>query len=255
MQPHGSKVPLFCVHGVGGNVLVFSDLVRRMGVDQPCFGLQAKGVDGKTPPSSCLREIAAFYLEEIQDVQPDGPYLLCGYSSGGVIAFEMAKQLRQSGKTVALLALFDTYYPNFYERTRRVSWLKYKLKREGLLSYVKSSGRAIWRTQEERIKNQLIKVFKRFGMTIPPFLRPQHLALHFFEALKKYESGDYPGEIVLLRSDLREDGWGPDHGWGAHAGGGVEVIDVPGAHEDFLREPRAESTSEILKQLITARLY
>jgi acyl carrier protein len=82
-MPGSSKTPLFCVHGVGGNILRFSALVRRLGGARPCYGLQAKGVDGKQQPHECLREMAEFYVSELRDAQPKGPYMICGYSSGG----------------------------------------------------------------------------------------------------------------------------------------------------------------------------
>src|SRR5262249_10649045 len=111
IQPLGSKPPFFCVHGRSGHVLFCRELARHLGREQPCSGLQAQGLDGRTPPFSRIDAMAAHYIEEIRTVQTQGPYFLGGMSFGGRVAFEMAQQLGRRGHEVALLALFDTYGP------------------------------------------------------------------------------------------------------------------------------------------------
>jgi thioesterase domain-containing protein/acyl carrier protein len=108
IQPAGSRPPLFCFHGAGGNVLIYRDLSRRLGPDQPFYGLQAQGLDGSLPPLTRVEDMATLYVEEIRRVQAHGPYFLGGYCGGGTIAYEVAQQLQADGERVALLALFDT---------------------------------------------------------------------------------------------------------------------------------------------------
>jgi phthiocerol/phenolphthiocerol synthesis type-I polyketide synthase E len=108
IQPNGSRLPLFCMHPHGGNVLIYRNLSRHLGLDQPFYGLQSPGMDGSCPPLTAIEEMAALYVREIRKVQPHGPYLLGGYCMGGIIAFEMAQQLQADGERIALLALFDT---------------------------------------------------------------------------------------------------------------------------------------------------
>ena len=108
IQPEGSRPPLFCFHGAGGNVLIYRDLSRRMGLNQPFYGLQSQGLDGSRPPLTTVEEMAALYVKEIRRAQPHGPYFLGGYCGGGTIAYEAAQQLQVDGERVALLALFDT---------------------------------------------------------------------------------------------------------------------------------------------------
>ena len=93
IQPDGTKPPFYCVHAAGGNVLTYFDLARHLGPDQPVYGLQARGLDGKQPPHNCLEEMARDYIAEIRQLQPEGPYYLGGTSWGGMIAFEIAQQL------------------------------------------------------------------------------------------------------------------------------------------------------------------
>lgn len=113
IQAGGSNPPFFCVHDVGGGVLGFRDLARRLGPEQPVYGLQAQGLDGKRPCHRRVEEMAAHYLSEIRSVQPEGPYYLGGLSFGGAVAFEMAQQLRAQGQEVGLVALFDTFPTNY----------------------------------------------------------------------------------------------------------------------------------------------
>jgi len=112
IQAGGSKPPLFCVHGGGGfNLLMYHDLAKYLGTDYPVYGLQAEGLDEETKPLAPFEDIAADYIKHMQAVQPEGPYLLAGICSGGLIALEMAQQLHAQGQKVALLGLFDTYGP------------------------------------------------------------------------------------------------------------------------------------------------
>ena len=111
IQSGGDKRPFFFVPGVGGQVMYLYELARHLGSSQPFYGLQARGLDGESEPFIQLEEIASYYIEAIQTVQPTGPYLLGGHSFGGVVAFEMATQLHKQGHEVALLAMIDTFAP------------------------------------------------------------------------------------------------------------------------------------------------
>lgn len=111
IQPRGTKIPFFCAPGVGGNVLYLYQLARHLGPDQPFYGLQAKGLDGLTPPHTSIESMAADYIELVRAVQPEGPYLLGGHSFGGRVVFEMAQQLVAAGHEVPFVALFDCSPP------------------------------------------------------------------------------------------------------------------------------------------------
>jgi phthiocerol/phenolphthiocerol synthesis type-I polyketide synthase E len=104
-----ARPPLFFIHAAGGNLLIYRDLVRYLGPEQPVYGLQAQGLDGKQPILDRIEDMAAQYIREIQAIYPNGPYLLAGYCMGGSVAYEMAQQLRAQGQEIALLALMETY--------------------------------------------------------------------------------------------------------------------------------------------------
>ncbi len=103
----GSKPPFFCVHGVGGNVLNYAELARYFDPDQPVYALQSRGLSG-LPPDTSIQKMAASYIEEILQVQPEGPYFVGGQSFGGLVAYEIGCQLEATGRPVGLVALIDT---------------------------------------------------------------------------------------------------------------------------------------------------
>jgi acyl carrier protein len=108
IREQGSRLPLFLLSGLGGEVIGFNTLARCLGDDQPVFALQPQGLDGRKQFLTRVEDMAAHYLREIRGVWPHGPYCLAGYSFGGYIVFEMAQQLHAAGETVALLGLLDT---------------------------------------------------------------------------------------------------------------------------------------------------
>ena len=100
--------PVFFIHGLGGSVARLFPIARRMNYSGPIIGIQARGLAGEEPPHASVEEMAAEYLKEIKARQPHGPYYLCGYSFGGLVAFDIARKLRESGDEVGLVGLFDT---------------------------------------------------------------------------------------------------------------------------------------------------
>ena len=111
IQPAGSSPAFFCVHPIFGVVFPYYELAANLGKNQPFYGLQPIGLDGKSSPLTRIEDMAAHYIEALRRVQPKGPYFLGGWSFGGWVAFEMAQQLQKSGEEVALLAVLDTLAP------------------------------------------------------------------------------------------------------------------------------------------------
>src|SRR5262249_16552496 len=103
----GSLPAIFAVPGVGGNVLGYADLTRELGPEQPFYGLQSVGLDGRCDPLESIVEMAEQYLGEVRREQPRGPYYLMGACFGSAVAYEMARQLLNAGENVAFLGLLD----------------------------------------------------------------------------------------------------------------------------------------------------
>ena len=111
LKTDGNKDALVLVHGLGGGVIQMRELARRLDPDRPVYALQARGIDGVSPPLRGVCEMAAVYLEELQPLLPEGPLLLGGYSMGGVVAYEMAQRLAANGRPVRSLVLIDAGAP------------------------------------------------------------------------------------------------------------------------------------------------
>src|SRR6202051_2534882 len=109
IQPGGSKPPFFCVHGGGGNILIYRELARHLGADYPFYGLQARGLDGSGEYLTTTEAMAESYLREMRELQPEGPYYLGGFCMGGQVAFEMAQRLVRDGQPVNLLFVIDAH--------------------------------------------------------------------------------------------------------------------------------------------------
>ncbi|MCC0176195.1 amino acid adenylation domain-containing protein [Waterburya agarophytonicola K14] len=109
IQAKGSKDPLFCIHGGVGEIFLYREIAKYIEPDRPIYALEPLGFNDRTAPLTDIKEMAARYIEEIRKVQPEGSYLFCGYCIGGVIAWEMARQLKDRNERIDLLAMIDSY--------------------------------------------------------------------------------------------------------------------------------------------------
>jgi amino acid adenylation domain-containing protein len=240
IQPAGDQPPFFCVHAVGGSVLSYASLAHHLGPDQPFYGLQAQGIDDVLPPADGIEEMASCYLEALRTVQPSGPYRLGGWSMGGLVAYEMARQLLARGEEVALLAMIDTPVPepspgpeSDLDRLAGFALdLGLPLERLGA-SRDELAGRG-----REQLLSDLLE-WGRASRRLPPDLGEPHLRrlLAVYEANLRaatlYRPGPYDGRIVLFKAAEPSGG---DFDWERFAAGGVEVRNVSGGHYSLMRE-------------------
>jgi amino acid adenylation domain-containing protein/FkbM family methyltransferase len=253
----GSKKPFFCVHGIGGNVLGFADVSIHLGPDQPFYGLQSKGLDGKSEPDVSIEEMASQYIEAVCTVQAEGPYLLGGFSMGGVVAFEMAQQLKRRGEEVELLALFDSRgeYGVAEDETDDASLL-FRLLGE-MLPVSLQQMQAL--SPDERL-NYLIEVAKA-ERVLPPDIALATIRTLFeitknnMAALRNYVPQAYTGRVTLFRAseDLAKQERDESLGWEKLAMGGVEIIPVPGSHNTMILKPNVETLAERLRECLKGR--
>ena len=216
IQPGGSKPPFFCVPGNLGNVFVdLGDLARHFGPDQPFYGLQ----DGIQNPSQ-IEALAAHYVDEIRAVQPEGPYLLGGVCSGGVVAFEMAQQLQAQGQKVALLALVEPLHPPV----------------PGLRSYIKFAAFII-RRLVRRFGHHSRNVSQLGSVEQGAYIHLKAKLVANSWALRRYAPQPYPGRIALFLANesLTKSPQDPQLGWRELATSGVEVHVIPGTHDTITR--------------------
>ncbi|MBZ5596304.1 MAG: SDR family NAD(P)-dependent oxidoreductase [Acidobacteriia bacterium] len=255
IQPQGSRPPIYFVGGWGGNVLTFETIARYMGQDQPVYGLQPQGLDGKQPFLTRMEDIGSSYLPAIRSVQPHGPYYLGGYSFGGLVAFEVAQQLQAQGEEVALVAFIDTIEWRYWQRPptplERLELYRLRVKKlffqPGGMEYLKGRLRA----KGLRTRN---RVYSMIGRPIPVPLSTIVEANRF--AAANYVPRVYPGRITLLRCAERDVRDRDDYflGWGGLADGGVDVVDVPGHHLTIAKEPNVRVLAEKLRYCIDKAL-
>jgi aspartate racemase len=119
IQSRGTRPPLFAVPGVDGQPIGFHRLAQLLGDDQPLYGLQSRGLDGRERPLARLEDIAAYFVDELRELYPQGPCYVIGACMGGVIAFEMARQLQAAGREVRFLGLIDAWPPPVSSPGRR----------------------------------------------------------------------------------------------------------------------------------------
>jgi amino acid adenylation domain-containing protein len=249
IQPTGTKPAFFCVHPVGGEVICYADLARQLGPEQPLYGLQAPWQTA----AQTIEEMAGAYIAELQSVQPCGPYLLGGWSLGGVIAFEMAHQLRQQGQEVALLALFDSYAPTIRPQIRS---LVEQFGRELEGAFDKRRCIDYTRLQDLAVSEQLIQLYTQAMLAdlLPPDLELEQLQRMFaiytrnVEALRQYRPSCYAGRLTLfpLRSPQNA-GVDADLGWQALTRQEVDIHPLSGEHYTMLRKPHLERLVEQLR--------
>lgn len=247
-QPDGSRPRFYCVHPAGGNVLCYMELARSLGADQPFTGLQAPGLSAQWPPRSSLIDIAAYHVEAMLGDGDGSHFLLGGWSMGGVVAFEMARQLEALGKKVGALFIIDSLAPPLSERRLTEYYRLFFASFARDLAIPAGNLELDW----ERLVMMEADEQSRYllGLTQSANLIPEEIGLSKFEnllqvfttnvrAMVTYLPRAYTGRITLLkaREQYGEDGRDHTSGWAEHAGSGVETITVPGDHFTMIREP------------------
>jgi amino acid adenylation domain-containing protein len=260
IQSKGSEPPLFLVHPAGGDVLCFAVLGRHLSPDQPVYGLQSRGLSGSEAPLDHVEEMAALYLEEMKRVQPAGPYRIGGWSLGGLIAWEMARQLRERGEEVGLLALLDSS-PEIAEGGGEGVFEDDADFLADMAAYVENLwGKRVGVSRED-LKGldreaQLARLLEAFREAdfLPPGagLDQVRRVLDVYRANARaaslYEPKPYCGRVTLFRAGEGED----DFGWGRLASEPVEVVPVPGHHLTLLAEPNVQILAQRLRASLEA---
>ncbi len=243
IQSEGWRPPLFLVHSWGGNGLEYRGLVPDLGPQQPLYGLAPQGMDGRLPPHDRVEDMAVHYIQEIREVQPEGPYYLGGWSFGGTVAFEMARQLQAGGHKVAFLALVDTYRspgnrpalrPPKIRATSSFAWRRLKfhfaairrLESRGRLPYLARRGYSavLWGWQKLRalrvpVRDAVKDANKR--------------------AVESHVPKSYEGSVTVFRAS---GSWTPTIfddpflGWGEVCRGDLDLVEISGDHESIFNE-------------------
>ncbi|TDW96373.1 amino acid adenylation domain-containing protein [Dinghuibacter silviterrae] len=251
IKPTGTKPPLYIVHGLGLEVMIFHGLARQLDPEQPVFGIQARGLNGEVKPQRTMEEIAASYIEEILTHNATGPYCLAGYSMGGLIVFEMARQLRALGRELKLLAVFDTYVGDKHPDVG----LMYKIMQQPrkflfyLGAFLKDPRSAVqfhWKTKLG---------FARRGKTGSK--NPEGVVGEIVAALKEANINyrlqvNETDVLELFRAKKRDEFiYDPVYmGWKPFLKKGVRITEVPGDHHNLLQSPNDVEVARLLQRIL-----
>jgi thioesterase domain-containing protein len=222
----GGAIPLVCVHGDEGNY----NLPRLLSEDRPFIGFMHQGEDGMGLAHQSIKSIARHYVNELLEARPDGPFILAGFSMGGVVAYEMTKRLRALGKEVPLLILFDARGPDF-------NWWRYAP-----------------RTKLADLRGDLLRPrcdrYLKRGQPIPFRLRNFYIINTYRRALERYRPKPYEGQVLLVRSRQRAN---EPAGWGTLLNGNLHTKVLPGEHLTLLREPNVRAVVSAVEEYLRAK--
>ena len=248
----GTGLPvLFCVAGGGGGVINFRPLAAALGPDQPFWGLQTHEFDLETMPKT-FTGIAAAYIHAARRVQPKGPYLLLGYSSGGKLAYEIARQLLAAGERVGLLGLLDTG-----ATMSRVSVWQRLRNRYDILVRNPERARAFAKEAAMRpskwMMNSFIQKLLGRGIAVPPKIIENTMMVRGVS--RDYALPPYPGKLTLFlaRNGMRQVRVEKDLGWGSLVNE-LEIVEVDGDHETMLKPAHIESLATAVKGSVARAL-
>ena len=225
IQPEGEGIPLFCVHGDEASHFI----PKYLGNTRPFYAFFHQGEDGRRIENTTVESIASHFIREMKQAKPKGPYLLTGYSFGGIVAYEMAQQLTAAGEQVPLLAVFDTYAPGLH------------------LEAIKADAKP-WDGLKKAVLRGIVKRSLKNEGTVPARWRNFHIVDTYDQAVKAYMPSPYSGKLTVIKAGQS---WGPkEMGWEKLARGGMEVVVVPGDHYSLIKEPHVQAlTRELAARL------
>lgn len=250
-QPGNGGRPVFFVPGgIGGEgeLFVHARLARHVGSQYPFYGFKARSAEGREPAQASVEEMAADYLREIRSRQPDGRYVILGDCAGGVIAYEIAQQLRAQAQAIALLLLMDTPRPGG----------AFEVQRRSLHSYV--VGLRYHREQLRALRGKeklgyLLERGRRRWLELRTFVGLRPVQRSYSRAISRYRPRPYAGKMTLLVNDELYRRSHPHLGWSDFVTEGIEVHKVPGDHTSYIRghiDVTAMTIHECLEKAVAA---
>ncbi|HVJ95070.1 MAG TPA: amino acid adenylation domain-containing protein [Labilithrix sp.] len=277
LSREGSGRPVFFAHPIGGNVLCYVRLAKYIGKDRPLYALQASGVEAGSSPVETVEAMAQAYVEAIRAVQPEGPYTLGGWSFGGYLAFEMARQLREAGEVVDHLVLLDSIALSG-EGTGAVgedmlmTWFFWELLWGDRGSNADPEPIPAELVTEEAKLDYILACATEAGI-LPQGSSGEHVKRLYqvfksnWVALLKYRPRTIAQDITLLRaSEPLPDVLAPAHhaagsmyydptnGWGPLTTGRLMLIDVPGDHLRIMEEPNIVTLASEVRNVLARPL-
>ncbi len=243
----GDQVPLFLAHSIYGQVFIYRDLAQSLPPSQPIYGFQAPGFEGECEPLSRVEDMAAHYIQAMRQVQAEGPYLLGGASFGGLVAFEMARQLFAANQAVGLLFMLDSPGPDhpLFKLENDVEILRFIAERLFQLDSSELTAQAS-RSEIEALISSHKAVEAEQLQRLVAMIRANA------QALRAYRPRFYPGHLLYFRARERlaqGEAGHPERAW-LELADSIEIKSVPGDHFSMNLKPRIGAVAESLKPLL-----
>ncbi|MBD2020581.1 amino acid adenylation domain-containing protein [Leptolyngbya sp. FACHB-36] len=256
--------PLFCIHVLGRGMKFYRPVLQYLNPQQAVYGLSTN-LTGELLPSNSVEDLAAHYLQQIQTIQPTGPYYLIGVSFGGVVAFEIAQQLLKQNQSVEFLGLLDTYAPGAVRSLSMSQQVKEHWRYLSSLgpSYVLKKVRDKGSGQIQSLTGSISKAQHRLGIKLMEATGqalPENFQDFMYEEQSQrlgstYKLQPYPGAAILFKASeqfsnvsLQID---PAMGWGEVIAGGLEIHQITGTHLSILQEPHVQVLGATLQACLT----
>jgi len=254
LKEGSAEPPLFITHGLGGSVIDFFQVVKHIRTPHAIQGMQAKGVDGTEEPFDRIEDMAQFYLDAIRQVQPHGPYLLAGYSLGGLVAFEMAQRLTADGQKVALLAMLDSYpdirYLSLAQRARLVTRLATRRATTAMKLPVRDALSLIVRPSRRGSLAPRVSYQPPVDVSLSPAMQRGRESSYL--ALTRYKPRFYAGKIRFIRAAIPTDFPADPAAVWAHLANQFEVETVPGDHLGIMSAHYEKLAAAISRYVVEA---
>jgi acyl-CoA synthetase (AMP-forming)/AMP-acid ligase II/thioesterase domain-containing protein/acyl carrier protein len=248
IQPDGSRPPLFCLLRAG-DLVTTRHFVPALGTDQPIMGIWMPTMHGTRDAAGGIEDIASTCVRAVRDAQPEGPYYLFGHSLGGIVVYEMARQIRADGGRVGLVVLADSAYPRGLRlfADRIVPRVRIFLSPEGSAA-VRRRARRI--TRRLRGRPDVPRASSNAEQAEYEYVAGSAEPLDEAEAVRRehrWARDPRPagGPVVVLRTQSRSRR-GPYLGWDRYVSDDWEAHDVPGSHRSMLGEPYVHELAAIL---------
>ncbi len=255
LQPQGVLPPFFCVHPVGGSVLCYVELARQLGSERPFYAFQAPGIEGEHEPCTRLEDLAMRYVTALRSFQPEGPYLLGGWSMGGLVAFEMAQQLRAQGVSAVELILIDSFVSEC--GADAVSAVPISFGAALGLDEADLAAAGLEQLAPEQQFHTIVGLARRAHMLTPDVdLAQLRRWFGVYQAnrtaIRTYAARPYAGRLTLLKASAQPPNTDPLAGWEHLAAGGIETYTVPGTHFSLVKQPQVADLAACLQRWFEA---
>ena len=249
------------VHGGGLNILNFAHVINHFDEDQPVYGFQGIGPNGYNNWFKSIEEMAACYIDSMLKVNPKGPYAIAGFSFGGIVAFEMARQLKEQGKTVSIIALLDTYVDSsyYYSSHSQKKLIRYYDRTYRRLDYLIEMLTS-WKSLKFRANAKKEYVLKKYFGLNDNLTEQEALALVEFKKASSmvdkivdhYQLKPQDLEVELFRAKDDENyKLDPTHlGWKKAALKGVNIHNITGNHLGIVEPPNDKILATMLQELL-----